>query len=76
MHLTTIDEIKDYSSAFTIDNNNLFENGEIFNIIEKHLIGDYRVNYLKLKNGGKVSKSEKEKLVKKIQEILKDHKDG
>ena len=76
MHLTTIDEVKDYSSTFTSDEDSLIDtitNGEIFGIIEEHLTGDYRTSYLKLKGGGKISKSDTEKLVIKIKQIIKDH---
>lgn len=79
MHLTTIDELKDYGSAFTTQEDSLFSqisNSEIVNKIEENLGGDFRIIYLKLKNGGKVSKSDNEKLMIKIKEILENNPDG
>lgn len=76
MHLTTIDEIKDYSSTFTSGEDSLINtitNGEIFEIIEQHLTDDYRINYLKIKSGDKISKIDTEKLIIKIKQIIKDH---
>ena len=70
MHLTTIDEIKDYGNIF-IDHN--VENNEIINIIENNINGEERSIYLKLKNGNKVNKVDMLKLVKKIREILNTH---
>lgn len=79
MHLTTIDELKDYGSAFTTQEDSLFSqisNSEIVNKIEENLGGDLRIIYLKLKNGCKVSKSDNEKLMIKIKEILENNPDG
>jgi hypothetical protein len=76
MHLSTIDELKDYGSAFTTQEDSLFSqisNGEIVNKIEENLSGDNRVVYLKLKNGGKVSKSDSEKLMSEIKKILEEN---
>lgn len=76
MHLSTIDELKDYGSAFTTQEDSLFSqisNGEIVNKIEENLIGENRVTYLKLKNGGKVSKGDSEKLMSEIKKILEDN---
>jgi DNA-directed RNA polymerase specialized sigma24 family protein len=76
MHLTTIDEIKDYSNTFTSDDNSILNNissKEIFNLIEEHLIGDERVTYLKVKSGSKVSKADMSKLTIKLKEIMKNH---
>jgi hypothetical protein len=70
MHLTTIDEIKDYGNIF-IDNN--IENNEIINIIEANINGEERSIYLKLKDGNKVSKTDMLKLVEKLREILSTH---
>lgn len=67
MHLTTIDEIKNYSNIF-IDN--ALQSNEIINIIEKNINGEERTIYLKLKNGNKVSKIEINKLTDKIKEIM------
>lgn len=76
MHLTTIDELKDYGSAFSSSDNHLIDglsSNEIFNLVEKHLVGDERVTYLKVKSGGKVSKSDMDKLTIKLQSIIQQH---
>jgi hypothetical protein len=76
MHLTTIDEIKDYSNAFCSEDSVLTNNiasNEIFNLLEVHLTGEYRTLYLKVKSGIKVNKADMDKLTEKLQEILKDH---
>ena len=76
MHLTTIDEIKDYGNSFTSDEDSLINNissKEILTIVEKHLNGEDRTIYLKVKSGSKVSKSDMKKLTAKLQQILKDH---
>lgn len=69
MHLTTVDEIKDYGNIFA-DSSEQVEHSEILQSIENNLNGEYRSTYLKLKNGTKVSKSDKDKLLAKIREIL------
>ena len=74
MHLTTIEEIKDYGSVFS--NPEGFESNvdanEILGTIESNLNGDMREIYLKIKNGCKVSKSESDKLFNYIKNhILK-----
>ena len=76
MHLTTIDEIKNYGSVFSSDDDSFFNfisNKEIIDIIENNLIDHNRMTYLRLKSGAKVSKAEKEELLETIQQILKDH---
>lgn len=76
MHLTTIDEIKDYGAAFTTKHQSLFENisnGEILQLIESNLSGEERVTYLKIKDNIKVNKKDITKLVNKIKEIVKTH---
>lgn len=76
MHLTTIDEIKNYGSVFTSDDDSFFNfisNKEIIDIIENNLIEDNRMTYLRIKSGVKVSKAEKEKLIETIKQILKDY---
>lgn len=76
MHLTTIDEIKDYSNTFCSDEGLLtssIANNEILKLIEIHLNGEYRTIYLKVKSGAKVSKSDMDKLTAKLQEIMKEH---
>lgn len=76
MHLTTIDEIKDYSNAFSSDESLLTNNiasNEIFNLLETHLTGEYRTLYLKVKSGAKINKGDMDKLTLKLKEILKNH---
>lgn len=76
MHLTTIDEIKDYSNTFSSDESlltNSIATNEIFSLVESHLTGEYRTIYLKVKNGSKVSKSDMDKLSLKLQEIMKNY---
>jgi len=72
MHLTTIEQIKDYGNVFsdTIINN---ENKDLILLIEKFLIGEDRVTYLKIKGGSKVSKAALNKLIVKIKEILNNN---
>lgn len=76
MHLTTIDEIKDYSNAFSSDDSlltNTIASNEIFNLIETHLNGEHRTIYLKVRSGAKVNKSDMDKLTVKLQEIMKQY---
>ena len=76
MHLTTIDEIKDYTNTFCSDDNyltNIITNNEIFNLIEQHLNGEYRTIYLKVRSGAKVIKADMDKLIVKLKEILQNH---
>lgn len=77
MHLTTIDEIKNYGNLFSnnITDNNV-ANQEIIQLIEKSLTGDERVIYLKLRGGTKVNKADMAKLTNKIKEILEESSDG
>ncbi len=69
MHLTTIDEIKDYGNVFH-DASSLIENQEIIKLLDEQLNGDIRIIYLKLKNGNKINKADQLKLINKIKEIL------
>lgn len=69
MHLTTIDELKDYSNIFLGYENNI-DNKEIFKILDQNLIGEHRAIYLKILGGNKVNKIETDKLIDKIKEIL------
>jgi DNA-directed RNA polymerase specialized sigma24 family protein len=76
MHLTTIDEIKDYSNVFSSTDSELFNkvsSNEIFNLVEDHLTGEDRTTYLKVKGGAKVSKADMDKLGIKLKQIIKDH---
>jgi hypothetical protein len=80
MYLTTIDEVKNYSNAFSDEDNeepllNEISNQEIINILEEKLTDSYRSIYLRLKHGSKVSKTEKTKLFNKIKEIIGDKTD-
>jgi len=70
MHLTTIEEVKDYGNIFLNNESLSLENTEIFNMLDEHLSGETRSIYLKLKSGSKISKADKDKLLSKIQEIL------
>jgi len=69
MHLTTVDEIKNYANIF-FDSSVSPDQNEIIELIENNLSGEYRKIYLKLKNGTKISKTDKTKLLSKIREIL------
>lgn len=71
MHLTTIDEIKDYANIFNQEDNVV--NNELIKIVEEHLVGDDRITYLKVKSGSKVSKADMIKLTEKLQQIISDH---
>lgn len=76
MHLTTIDEIKDYSNVFSSEDNlltNTIANNEIFDLIETQLTGEYRTIYLKVRGGAKVIKADMDKLSAKLREIMKNH---
>jgi hypothetical protein len=76
MHLTTIDEVKNYGNVFSdLSSDPLFENvsnHEVINLLEEKLTDDYRIIYLKLKSGSKVAKADIKKLQDKIQQIIKD----
>lgn len=69
MHFSAVDEVKDYGNLF-FDESFSADNTEIINLLEEKLVGEYRSIYLKLKNGSKVTKSDKDKLLEKVQEIL------
>jgi hypothetical protein len=70
MHLTTLEETKDYSNIFLDHRTNSLENIEILKILDENLNGEFRLIYLKLKNGSKVPKSDKDRLLSHIREIL------
>ena len=70
MHLTTLEETKDYSNIFLDHKTNSLENIEILKILDENLNGEFRLIYLKLKNGSKVPKSDKDRLLSHIREIL------
>lgn len=69
MQWTTIEDTRHYNNM-TISNENLIENIELVKLLEANLTGEYRNIYLKLKGGNKVSKQDKDKLHKKVREIL------
>jgi DNA-directed RNA polymerase specialized sigma24 family protein len=76
MHLTTIDEVKDYGNAFSSDESLLFNNiatNEILELCETYLTGEDRIIYLRVKGGAKVSKSDMDKLSIKLKQIISDH---
>ena len=70
MHLTTIDEIKDFGNIF-VDRS--VENSEIIDIIEQNINGEERSIYLRLKFGEKINKTDMLKLVDKLKEILHNY---
>jgi hypothetical protein len=73
MYLTTIEEVKDYGNIFNTDSISILDNisnKEIINIIETKLVDEYRIIYLKMKDGSKVSKQDTQKLLLKIKEII------
>ena len=75
MHLTTIDEIKNYASIFYDNNKDILEkisNIEIFELLDSKLIGEERIIYLKIKDGIKINKQDSTKLINKIKDILKE----
>jgi len=79
MHLTTIEEIKDYGSIFHSPqpSSQIIDNAELLDDIESKLNGELREIYLKLKNGCKVSKSDSDKLLFHIKNnILKQSEDN
>lgn len=76
MYWSTIEEIKDYSNAFSDESKILDINDqEILNILDEQLNGEHRVIYLKLRGGSKVNKADMDKLVAKIKSILGDNPD-
>lgn len=69
MHLTTIEDIKDYSSIFSVENQSP-ENQEILNLLDENLVGEIRSIYLRIINGSRVNKADMTKLIDKVKEIL------
>lgn len=69
MHLTAIDDVQNYGNIF-IDSESQIENQEIINILDEKLHGELRSIYLRIKNGSKVSKNDRDKLANKTREIL------
>ena len=76
MHLTTIDEVKNYANAFSNDDEDpllhSIGNKEIINLLDEKLTDEYRAIYIRMKSGSKVNKVDQAKLVGKIKEILRD----
>lgn len=70
MYFSAIEEIKDYSNVFCDSSLNIFDNTEIINLLNTVLIDEYRIIFLKMKEGTKVSKIEKQKLIDKIKTII------
>jgi DNA-directed RNA polymerase specialized sigma24 family protein len=73
MYFTGTEEIKDYGNLFADDRDVVYEdtsNKEMLELIEEHLTDEYRIIYLKMKDGSKVSTSDAKKLAEKIREIL------
>lgn len=76
MHLTNIEDTKDFAHAFSSNEDLLSDNvmtKEILDLVETHLNGEYRTIYLKVKSGIKVHKSDMDKLTLKLREIITDH---
>lgn len=76
MYLHTIDEVKNYGSAFVSDDNLFMDQistSEIIKLIDQHLVGEERTIYLKLKAGSKIPKADMTKLSIKLKEIIKNH---
>jgi DNA-directed RNA polymerase specialized sigma24 family protein len=76
MHLTNIEETKDFSHVFSTNEDLLTDNimtKEILDLVETHLNGEYRSIYLKVKSGIKVNKADMDKLTVKLREILNEH---
>lgn len=71
MHLNTIEDIKEYLPSLNNHNHpDNVSNNEIIDIIETKLNGEIRQIYLKMKAGIKINKSDTEKLIHAIKEIL------
>lgn len=76
MHLTTIEEVKDYSNVFASNDNDLINNissNEILKIIEENIVGEERTIFLKIQSGSKVSAKDMNKLTIKLREIMNNH---
>ena len=71
MHLTTIEDLKEYLCSANIYQNNE-EVNELIKLLDEELFGEYRSIYLKVRYGSKVCKQQMNKLVGKIQEMLKN----
>lgn len=74
MYLTTLEELKNYSSVF-LDTKNTDQsnsNREILSILDAKLHGEYRIIYLKWLNGNKINKIDVARLTEKIKHILKE----
>ncbi len=69
MHFTGANEVKDYGNIFSNPSVSI-DHLETIKILEEKLSGEYRAIYLRLKNGGKIDKADKNKLLIKIKEIL------
>ena len=74
MHLTTLEEIKNYSLAFldTKDTHQLNGNKELLNFLDAKLYGEHRIIYLRWLGGSKINKTDYIKLIDKIKLILKE----
>jgi DNA-directed RNA polymerase specialized sigma24 family protein len=74
MHLTTIDDIKDYGNVFETPTDSAQDVAvkEILEKIEDKLNGELREIYLKLKNGVRVNKADSDKLFNHIKNDILD----
>lgn len=70
MYFSAIEEVKDYGNVFCDDSLILFDDIEIINLLNENLTDEYRAIFLKIKEGTKVTKTEKQKLLEKIKTII------
>lgn len=70
MHLNTIEDLKEYLPQKNTDDD--CSNNEIIQLIEENIIGEEREIYLRLKHGSKINKSDTNRLIEKIKEIIDD----
>jgi hypothetical protein len=75
MKPVAIDEVGDNNvSLNSLDNViDFVSNKQIFDILDKHIPAAHRETYLKLKHGDKIYKSDLQKILPVIQEILDNH---
>jgi len=72
MYLNTIEELKDYLSNKDKNQTDSAEEQELLDILDEKLYGETREIYLKIKMGTKVYKTEFNKLLNKIKELINE----
>jgi DNA-directed RNA polymerase specialized sigma24 family protein len=72
MYLNTIEELKDYLSNKDKNQTDSAEEQELLDILDEKLYGETREIYLKTKMGTKVYKTEFNKLLNKIKELINE----